>query len=165
MTGVASRRKSNMQALNHPTQIQTVIVFGDSLSDIGKKWKTNMGGIAQTAKLMTVSPTGRFSDCRNWTDFMHEEAGGKSLIVADAKGSYEKSMPYMSLTENSWAWGGMCQDPKNYRYANYAEGGACGDTVKLGLGTFEQQVDAFELDCKHFASLGNTLFHNMVRRQ
>ena len=141
-----------------PIQIRTVIVFGDSLSDIGKKVKENMGAYARRAGKMTVSPTGRFSDCRNWTDFMFEAAGGDSLVVDDAGESIKKSEVYTTLTEESWALGKS--DPKSFRYANYAVGGACGDTphtMTYALGTFKDQVDEFEKDSKKFGELGSTL--------
>lgn len=129
-----------------PTQIRNVIVFGDSLSDIGKKWKTGVGRLALRAKAMYVSPTGRFSDCRNWTDFMYEEATeGKSLIGATAEDSITNSQKHTTLTSN----GNVKMDVDSFIYTNYAEGGACGDKPKEKanfLGTFEEQIDAFEKD-------------------
>jgi hypothetical protein len=50
----------------------------------------------------------------------------------------------------------------SFLYANYAEGGACGDkpaSKEAFLGTFKEQVDAFEKDCTTSrVRLGNTLF-------
>jgi hypothetical protein len=143
-------------------KIDTVVVFGDSLSDIGSKWVTTMGRIARGTGEMVVSPTGRFSDCRNWTDFMFEAAGGTSLVSLDANNSIEKSAAHRSLSGNSLA---RPASGNYFRYANYAEGGACGHTpatLGFALGTFKDQVDQFKLECaslpKRGDSLGNVLF-------
>jgi hypothetical protein len=103
---------------------------------------------------MHVSPTGRFSDCRNWTDFMYEAATGDSLLVGTAAEAVAKSAHHTSYSEESAAFG--------FQYANYAEGGACGDhpaSKARFLGTFKDQVDSFEADCKSSGlPLGHTLF-------
>ncbi len=130
-------------------RIRNVIVFGDSLSDIGKKWKTNSGQVAQKLKKMYVSPTGRFSDCRNWTDFMYEEATkGRSLIQSTVEESIKFSQQHTTLDSASVESAGHHQW---FVYANYAEGGACGDTPwsnskKPFLGTFKNQIQAFKKD-------------------
>ncbi len=140
-----------------PINIATVIVFGDSLSDIGKKWVTKSGRAARLANQMYVSPTGRFSDCRNWTDFMYEAASGQSLIVDSPDDTYARSQKHMSLSGAS-----MVGDRRaGFGYANYAEGGACGDVPRekaAFLGTFKDQVDAFATDVTIAGDLGNTLF-------
>jgi hypothetical protein len=141
-------------------KIDTVVVFGDSLSDIGSKWVTNMGRVARLTGEMVVSPTGRFSDCRNWTDFMFEAAGGTSLVSVDADHSIKKSALHRSLSEQSLA---CPASGKYFRYLNYAEGGACGHTpasLAFALGTFKDQVDQFKLECASLphGSLGNVLF-------
>jgi phospholipase/lecithinase/hemolysin len=64
--------------------ISNVVVFGDSLSDIGIKWTSATGKLALGLGMMTVSASGRFSDSRNWTDFMYEEASGDSLVQSGA---------------------------------------------------------------------------------
>jgi GDSL-like Lipase/Acylhydrolase len=140
--------------------IDTVVVFGDSLSDIGSKWITTMGTIARWKGDMVVSPTGRFSDCRNWTDFMFEAAGGTSLVSLTAEHSSEKSALHRSLSADSLA---RPASGKYFRYANYAEGGACGHTpasLAFALGTFKDQVDRFKLECASVppGGLGNVLF-------
>jgi phospholipase/lecithinase/hemolysin len=141
-----------------PLVMNTVVVFGDSLCDIGKKWTTKSGRMARVTNQMYVSPTGRFSDCRNWSDFMYEAATGRTLVVGTAEDTYAKSQKHFSFSAN-------CVAPahqQNFCYANYAEGGACGDTPASKadfLGTFKDQVDAFEVDCKASQlALGNTLF-------
>ena len=139
--------------------INTVVIFGDSLSDIGKKWVTKSGRMARMSGQMSVSPSGRFSDCRNWTDFMYEQATGQTLITDVAKSTIELSNRHTTLNSNSLLRGVNFED---FQYANYAEGGACGDTpANLGafLGTFEDQINAFISDCKsNQITLGNTLF-------
>jgi len=139
-----------------PVRMDTVVVFGDSLSDIGKKWKTNSGEFAIMAGEMYVSPTGRYSDCRNWTDFMFEAASGGTTLVADtAEETIAQSKLFGSFSKTS-------RFQESFQYANYAEGGACGDTPatkKAFLGTMHEQVDAFIKDCKvSQLPLGNTLF-------
>ena len=104
-----------------PLRMHTVVVFGDSLSDIGKKWKTKSGKMARLENPMFVGPTGRFSDCRNWTDFIFEEASGPSMIVDTAKGTM------LSVGHTSFTKARVERVPDPFQYANYAEGGACGD--------------------------------------
>ncbi len=141
-----------------PRTIKTVVVFGDSLSDIGRKWTTKSGRAARLTNQMYVSPTGRFSDCRNWTDFMFEEAGGTSLVDDNKDTSYQRSMGHTSLSGSSLvSLGGS-----SFTYLNYAEGGACGDTPRekaAFLGTFKDQVDTFENEFKAKGKgLGSMLF-------
>jgi hypothetical protein len=147
-----------------PLRMHTVVVFGDSLSDIGKKWTTKSGRMARATNQMYVSPTGRFSDCRNWTDFMFEAATGTTMVVDTAEATTALSARHTSLQK-----AGLVLDtsesgalnPECFRSANYAEGGACGDTPASKaafLGTFKDQVDAFDTDCKTSdLPLGNTL--------
>ncbi|MBV8408146.1 MAG: hypothetical protein JOY64_10985 [Alphaproteobacteria bacterium] len=134
--------------------MDSVIVFGDSLSDIGKKWLTKSGRLAKFTNQMHTSPTGRFSDCRNWTDFMYEAATGDSLLTGTAAEAVAKSADHTSYSKECAAFG--------FQYANYAEGGACGDrpaSKALFLGTFKDQIDSFEADCKSSGlPLGNALF-------
>jgi len=128
-------------------EYNNVIVFGDSLSDIGTKWKQFMGKFAKKIDAMTVNPNGRFSDCRNWTDYMYEAGTGQTLVVGSAQQTIAASAPHKRFTANSgWAAKG-----KAFRYANYAEGGACAGNPqsmqgKIGLGTFKDQVGRFRSD-------------------
>jgi hypothetical protein len=139
--------------------MDTVVVFGDSLSDIGKKWTTGSGRVARLTNQMYVSPTGRFSDCRNWTDFMFEAATGLTMVVGTAAETIDLSRRHASLTSDGLV---LTYTPHSFRYANYAEGGACGDTpagtYPAVLGTFKDQVDAFKKDCRASQIyLGHTL--------
>lgn len=139
-----------------PMLMDTVLVFGDSLSDIGRKWKTKAGRMATSTNQMYVSSSGRFSDCRNWTDYMIEAATGKSLVVDSAAGTISLSKMHTSLSNES-----LLEGLNSFYFANYAEGGACGDKpASMGpfLGTFKGQVDWFEEDLRASSlPLGNTL--------
>jgi len=134
-------------------QIRNVIVFGDSLSDIGVKWMTGMGKFAKKIGAMTVNPSGRFSDCRNWTDFMYEEAAGRTLVTGTPAATITASRPHLRLTQQSGWLNPSLPAHKRFFYANYAEGGACGGIPtgvkgKIGLGQFKDQVKKFETDFK-----------------
>lgn len=151
-----------------PLRVNTVVVFGDSLSDIGNKWVTKAGRMARLINQVRVSPSGRFSDCRTWTDYMYEEASGDTLIVDTAAETIKRSREHTSYGSKNF----MAQyasykrrpegAPAPFGYANYAEGGACGyrpvEKARF-LGTFEEQVDAFEQDCMaSHLPLRDTLF-------
>jgi hypothetical protein len=128
-----------------------------------------MGSVAYYFGAMTVSPSGRFSDCRNWTDFMFEEASGLTMVVDDAAGTRELSQRHMTLVGAAESLLSPHFTSENsFMYVNYAEGGACGDTPftkAFALGTFKDQVDTFEANCKGIPGflkqnypLGNILF-------
>jgi len=130
-------------------RIRNVVVFGDSLSDIGIKWKTKMGKIAKATGQMTVNPTGRFSDCRNWADHMYEAATGQSLVKGSPQLTITGSKAKQSLKAGELCFG--TTDDTWFRYANYAEGGACGGiprgaVMKMALGQFKDQVKQFRKD-------------------
>jgi hypothetical protein len=132
-------------------QIRNVVVFGDSLSDIGVKWTTAMGRFAREIGEMTVNPSGRFSDCRNWTDFMYKEASGVELVTGGAKETIAASQIHLKLTKNSKWQNSSIGAAKTFLYANYAEGGACGGIpastgMKLALGQFKDQARKFQSD-------------------
>jgi phospholipase/lecithinase/hemolysin len=123
-------------------------VFGDSLSDIGIMAKTGMGKFAKGIGQMTVNPTGRYSDCRNWTDHMFEMATGVSLVKGDAKTTMAASKKHQSFGPLS-LWNGT--PDKWFRYANYAMGGACGDipnalSKRIALSTMKDEVKSFKND-------------------
>jgi hypothetical protein len=140
-------------------QFDTVVVFGDSLSDIGTKWKTRVGNFAINQGQMHVSPTGRFSDCRNWADHMVEAAGLPSLVAQDVQSSIDASKMHHQISTAPVT----VNDGKDFRYANYAAGGACGAshwsvTAIAGLSTFENQVTQFLKDLQPKADYGKILF-------
>lgn len=53
-------------------KIDRLVVFGDSMSDIGNKRVTGTGKFARMLGMMRTNEVGRFSDNRNWTDFLWE---------------------------------------------------------------------------------------------
>lgn len=128
-------------------QFRNVVVFGDGLSDIGTKWTSASGVFARATGLMTVSPSGRFSDCRNWTDFMYEEATGATLVMGGAAATVSASRMHLRFRSAS----DVSKGAAKFRYANYAEGGACGgipawSTAKLAVRTMKEQVRQFRGD-------------------
>jgi len=117
-----------------------VVVFGDSLSDIGIKWTHFFGKVALGIGAMTVNSSGRFSDCRNWTDFMYEHAagGGQSLIKGSKQATIDVSSHHQKLKEGSLV---TPKDKQPFFYANYAVGGACGAITSTGLTPFKEQIE------------------------
>lgn len=122
-----------------------LIIFGDSLSDIGVKRDTLTGQFASLFGLMRTNQVKRFSDNRNWTDFIWEWAGGQPLITVDRSTSLAAAAPHLTWSENS-KQGSPTTSP--LYYANYAEGGAMGgsDRWGTGLGTFKEQFDRYKKD-------------------
>jgi phospholipase/lecithinase/hemolysin len=138
------------------TKIDRLIVFGDSMSDIGNKRETGMGRIARLVGAMRTNDVGRFSDSRNWTDLIWEWAGGATLLDTDAATSRELTEKHRTLNQSSrYGTPPSC----GFSYANYAEGGAMGasDRFGIGLGTFAQQQAAFVDHLKMQRIGGNTL--------
>jgi hypothetical protein len=127
-------------------RFRNVVIFGDSLSDIGTKVQTKAGKVGKLAGEVTTNPTGRFSDCRNWTDHMYEECSGETLLHGDVKTSIADSRKHQKLGAES-KWNGPAG--KWFRYANYAMGGACGGIPNSKgpfLSTMKDQVDQFRKD-------------------
>ncbi|MBU8900328.1 hypothetical protein KRR26_32445 [Corallococcus sp. M34] len=146
------------------TTIKNLIIFGDSMSDIGTKAQTGMGGFAGFFGLMQVNELGRFSDGRNWTDFLWEWAGGTSMFRAaqvrfeipdepPPKPALPPTSPliesraatvvHRSLTVDSDQDSGRgLTDPSDpssgsgraFTYVNYAEGGAMGASDRSKIG-------------------------------
>lgn len=141
-------------------RFSNVIVMGDSLSDIGIKAQTTLGRVVKALGAMTTNPTGRFSDCRNWCDHMFEAATGHTLMAGDVGTALAASRRHQSF-------GAAAATPgqASFRYANYAEGGACGAApykalLRIALGTMKAQVKSFKHDwVTHKAGPGErTLF-------
>jgi|GEM_PF-4029640 len=128
--------------------MNNLVVFGDSLSDIGIMSATYLGMVAKTLGAMTTNETGRYSDGRNWTDFLYEWIGSDTLLGVDAATTVKKSGKYQTLTANSLiplsnsTIGGapIC-------YANLAQGGAvaASDVPAMGgtLSTLSTQCDRY----------------------
>ena len=127
------------------TKIKRLIIFGDSLSDIGVKRNTVSGQFASLFGLMRTNQVNRYSDNRNWTDFIWEWAGGQPLIRVDKATSDLAAAPHLSWSAASNS--GESPNSPLY-YANYAEGGAMGgaDRWGAGLGTFKEQYERYLKD-------------------
>ncbi|WP_040811792.1 SGNH/GDSL hydrolase family protein [Nocardia concava] len=132
-----------------PTAIQNLIVLGDSLSDIGNKRETPAGMFARAAGLMRTNEAGRYSDGKNWTDFLVEWMGGEPLIRGDLKQTDYATLPHRSLSKDSLVLRTDFGDLAPVRYANFAEGGAIASSdwpkrPKEGaLGFLKEQVDRY----------------------
>jgi hypothetical protein len=123
-------------------KIDRVVIFGDSMSDIGHKRVSGMGRIARSIGAMRTNKVGRFSDGKNWTDFLWEWSGGQSMFERDASRTDELSKHHMKLGKFS-RFGAPARN--GFSYVNYAEGGAMGasDRFGMGLGTFKAQVKSY----------------------
>ncbi|MEW2354573.1 hypothetical protein [Spirillospora sp. NPDC029432] len=83
--------------------IKNIVVFGDSMSDIGNKWTWPTGELGRLLNQlgiggMRVNETGRFSDGRNWTDFLVQWATGESLMWGNRDLAIRKSTDHRTLT-------------------------------------------------------------------
>jgi hypothetical protein len=127
-----------------PIALQNLIILGDSLSDIGIKREAPTGMFARAAGAMRTNEIGRYSDGRNWTDFLIEWAGADSLVHADPKATKDASKRHLSLTTHALLLGTQTSTNPPMRYANYAEGGAvaASDWHPMGgaLGYLSEQV-------------------------
>lgn len=139
-----------------PTRLDRLVIFGDSMSDIGNKRDTGMGRFARALGMMRTNAAGRFSDTRNWTDWVWEWAGGSSMFERDAKRTRELTDYHRSLNDRS-RYG--CPPSAGFSYANYAEGGAMGasDRSGIGLGTFKAQQKKYLEQVKMHRTEGHTL--------
>ncbi|MBF6170951.1 SGNH/GDSL hydrolase family protein [Nocardia blacklockiae] len=123
--------------------LRNLIVLGDSLSDIGIMDKTYLGMLAKTAGAMTTNETGRYSDGKNWTDYLYEWVGSDKLVALDAAKTRENSAKFQSLTEKSLIpLSNAVQDGPLVCYANLAKGGAVAASDKLAKGGTLQYLSA-----------------------
>jgi lysophospholipase L1-like esterase len=116
-----------------------------------------MGKIARATKQMRTNEVGRFSDNKNWTDFLWEWAGGATMFETNSERTRELTKYHLRLNKDS---SNGTRLPGLFSYANYAEGGAMGasDRFGIGLGTFKEQYKRFMDDVKDLNISGNTLF-------
>jgi phospholipase/lecithinase/hemolysin len=146
-----------------PTALQNLVIFGDSLSDIGNKREAPTGWLARAAKLMRTNEIGRYSDGKNWTDFLIEWAGAQSLVLFDRKETEVSSAEHRSLSEKSFILGTNVGKSLPVRYVNYAEGGAIAASdwrpMAGSLGYLKDQVAAYIKQRRGMGSAftGNTL--------
>ncbi|MFC6082450.1 hypothetical protein [Sphaerisporangium aureirubrum] len=68
------------------------------MSDIGNKWLWPTGELGRLARAMRVNETGRFSDGKNWTDFLVEWATGETLMWGNRDLAIGKSTNYRTLS-------------------------------------------------------------------
>lgn len=139
-----------------PTKLDNLIIFGDSMSDIGSKREQPLGMVARAMGWMRTNEVGRYSDGRIWTDFLWQWAGGRDLVHKDASTSRSDSAIHRQLSQDS------LKNPSLGRpitYCNYAEGGAMGasDRPSTGLGIFKDQVARYIEERQKTSLSGNTL--------
>ncbi|WP_280395831.1 hypothetical protein, partial [Nocardia brasiliensis] len=81
-----------------PTAVQNLIVLGDSLSDVGNKREAPTGLFARALKAMRTNEIGRFSDGKNWTDFLVEWTGADPLVRGDKDATDSATLPPRTQT-------------------------------------------------------------------
>ncbi len=136
---------------------KVVLIFGDSLSDIGRMDRSALGRFLNTTGLAgeLTGTGGRFSSGPNWTDYMIEETSGFSVLGDSRTTTNTTSDPHRSLSTNSYI-NVPPQGAQSYYYANYAKGGACvsgyggGFTGRMILDDFAAQVKMFKKDLAKF---------------
>ncbi|MEU9187349.1 hypothetical protein AB0D14_22970 [Streptomyces sp. NPDC048484] len=82
-------------------KIKNVVILGDSMSDIGNKWIWPSGQVGRLFGRMRVNETGRFSDGKNWTDFLVEWSTGEALMWGNSDLTIRKSTDYRTLSNYS----------------------------------------------------------------
>ncbi|MFJ3671177.1 hypothetical protein ACIPSE_32420 [Streptomyces sp. NPDC090106] len=88
---------------------KNLVVLGDSMSDIGNKWTWPTGELGRLLNAlslggMRVNETGRFSDGKNWTDFLVEWATGESIMWGNRDVTLAASSQHRSLTSGAEMW-------------------------------------------------------------
>ncbi|MEV6554953.1 SGNH/GDSL hydrolase family protein [Nocardia sp. NPDC051756] len=99
-------------------------MLGDSLSDVGNKREAPTGLFARAIKAMRTNEIGRYSDGKNWTDFLIEWAGADPLVQSTKELTEQATEYHRSLTKHSMLLKTDVDSNPPVRYANYAEGGA-----------------------------------------
>lgn len=134
------------------TKVRNLIIFGDSMTDIGIKKGSVYGVLGRALRQMRVNEIGRFSDRKNWTDFLWEWSGGETMIMKDKDTTNKLSNNHKNFgwtDKNGSRAGSIVGSPldsnERFLYINYAEGGAMGasDRGKMGLYSFKHQVDNY----------------------
>ncbi|WP_028887665.1 SGNH/GDSL hydrolase family protein [Tenacibaculum ovolyticum] len=128
-------------------KVERIVIFGDSLSDIGVKANTATGILGRLIGEVRVNKIKRFSDNKNWTDFIWEWSGGNSLVDGlSPEQTNELTSNHLSLKNSRTG-----SKNNSLSYCNYATGGAVADTPKglvhkFALTTFEEQVNDYKKD-------------------
>ncbi|MFE9576077.1 SGNH/GDSL hydrolase family protein [Nocardia sp. NPDC006044] len=130
-----------------PIALQNLIVLGDSLSDVGNKREAPTGLFARAIKAMRTNEIGRYSDGKNWTDFLIEWTGADPLVQSTKELTEQATLYHRSLSKHSLLLKTDVDANPPVRYANYAEGGAIAGSdwsPKAGaLGYLKTQVTQY----------------------
>lgn len=108
--------------------IDRIAIFGDSMSDLGRKKDTGSGILARFLHLMRVNEVGRYSDSKNWADYLWEWSGGTSFIDNQDKKTTD------ILTKNHFSLDNSTHGSVDgkFSFVNYAVGGAIiGESEKI----------------------------------
>ncbi|WP_150492860.1 hypothetical protein [Streptomyces kanamyceticus] len=81
--------------------MKNVVVFGDNLSDIGNRWIWPTERSGRSPGTLCVNESGRFSDGKNWTDFLVEWSTGDALMWGNSDLTIRKSADYRTLSRHS----------------------------------------------------------------
>ncbi|WP_280456366.1 hypothetical protein, partial [Nocardia brasiliensis] len=73
-------------------------MLGDSLSDVGNKREAPTGLFARALKAMRTNEIGRFSDGKNWTDFLVEWTGADPQVRGAKDATERATQPHRSQT-------------------------------------------------------------------
>jgi len=104
-------------------KILRVVVFGDSLSDIGRMANRAVG------KFAVINKWGRFSDGRNWVDRLWEAMSEQTMFLTDDVADTKKrSQSHLTIAKANDGAGSSKME-----LANYAEGGALASSSTEGL--------------------------------
>ncbi len=97
-----------------PKQISRIVILGDSISDIGNMHDRSVGRFA------TINKHGRFSDGRNWVDFLWEHVSSTTMFRTDEPAeTCRRSREHLRLSAGS-------SSSSRLELVNYSEGGAVG---------------------------------------
>ncbi|MGY4967425.1 SGNH/GDSL hydrolase family protein [Streptomyces sp. 900105245] len=106
------------------TKVQSMVVFGDSLSDIGTEKSTKTGKFAKLIGKLHTNKINRFTDGRNWTDFLTEwagESGNRAIVYMSTDQTISASDSHRRVLATSNLH--FAHDD-TMLYVNYAQGGA-----------------------------------------
>lgn len=137
-----------------------LIVFGDSMSDIGTKWTESVGRAARVFGAMRVNKAGRYSDGKNWSDFLIKWSTGYDIVYVGAKETRARSKRHLSLDPRSQLLTGSHAP---FGYVNYATGGAIVDkgwtraSKAIALSPVSAQVETYLAQREAFPLRGPTL--------
>jgi phospholipase/lecithinase/hemolysin len=112
--------------------IKELIIFGDSLSDVGRIHNSNTPN-----RLAGVNELGRFSDRGNWVDWIYEKLNGSSLLGQNAL------VKSRTITGTSSLY--IAQSHLKVAISNFAKGGALASDKPVGIPN-RKRLTAIALD-------------------